>query len=317
MNKNLLKYINSLPELGMRIFLHLAAEATGNGNSIVNYRQLASMFQSDELTIKKVLNLAEAKKKNAISIQQQTESSTVINFKYTGMPEGKLIPKPIKEQKRRVKEKKIKRFKNEMTKAATQKHKNKKPLTKTEKQFLPEKFQSEKPIKGPASAALVLQSDIPIIYGPSFADIYTENIKRDVIYDYCQFYKSIQANISIMAGIPFDHIPEQKNPNITGRDIKAFKDLAQHFIQLGCKNGDQIKQLFQKIYKYWDHLPSWLQNMFGPAQILYNINKIRIEIQKSHLNHTDASIQQKNELQKSANRISEKDYSFLEKKHAK
>lgn len=133
---------------------------------------------------------------------------------------------------------------------------------------------------------------------------------RALIFDYCEFYKSIQANRALLAG---QYLEKPLNPRITHLDRKGLIDLAMHFKQIGSKSENGIRLAFQTIYACWHQMPNNYQDYYAPMQMLRNINGIVLQMQKirSNIKNTQNQTKKDANTTEKLNNAEQRDYSHL------
>ncbi len=227
MTRELAKYIEAQPhEIGVRAWLHLYVMSAGNGSVMVNFRELATLYQETIPFIKKALDYRTAAKRELININAETENSVVISFRLPGRP-------VTKEATKRQLEKVVPTPKNVK-------------VLKKQDVVLP----------------MLIQNDLPDLSAqqPDINTVWSETYKRTLIDDYNQFYKALQANKAINVGVPLEKI-NPVNPLTTGRDIHILKELTKYFMEQGAKTPEHCRVLFLKIYNSWDRLDEWLYDI--------------------------------------------------------
>ena len=287
----------SLTDLGRRVWIHLYAESTPNGNAVVNYRAIASTFNVRELDIKKAFQPQSAAKKKLIKIVTETPTVLVIGFKVPGRPTIDK-PKPAKKAK--------------PSKPVTALAEAIKEQKKQETLSVPIKAPKEAPEKAKDKSGSILISSNENDLHPAPGNFkFPEDLKRAIIAEYCIFWKELQASQQAMAGIPGDKI-KTFNPLIKPIDVRNLCDISYHLYNNGFKSAELVVSAFKVIFANWHYYREFVQTGTSTTMLLRNLNEIILVNQtlKAQKNHGNRKKQQ--ELSKKFDRIQNKDYSHLD-----
>lgn len=299
MNKEFTKYLLSISDLGRQVWLLLYSESTPNGNAVVNYRELASTFNTSLAAIKKAFDPTISAKKGLVEIVTRTENTVVINFKGRGRPAAKKLKPAKKAPKNPIKAS---------------------PPQKTEKSKLPIPIDAP----NPANPVKKSRNKIPAVIGSALISSnendlhpvpagfkFTEDLKRRVIGEYCGFWKDLQASQQAMAGIHPDKI-KTFNPMIKPIDIRNLCDISYHLYNNGFKSDELVVSAFRVIFSNWHYYRDFVQTGTSTTMLLRNLNEIILVNQTLKAKNYNGNRKREKELTGKLQRIENKDYSHLD-----
>lgn len=292
MNKEFLIYLQNCPEPQLVIWTWLFAQSNEQDIITVNLLDLRLRFKHTPKVFTKVLSLDDMQGKQFIVYEQIDKSTVQIKFnrklQVTENQSLQLSSGNDNELKANKSRKKTKRkAENIDSQEITIQSGNDNELSLTVPNKLPE------------VAVRKIEWDI--------------ELKDMLVDDYIEFFKGIQIQRAINAGI---HNPSVLPPKIDGTDIKNFRLLAAYFRSLPRRNGskeplshEEVRMCLRKIYTSWETFTEFVQNGVKPQQIMYNINNIIVQLQPKPL--TDKSQQREKKFDEKINDTGSRDYSHL------
>lgn len=283
MNRDLAKYILSLKdEISLRIWLSAIAKSARNGTVNLMYRDLMLENRITRAQLDKYFNPKEAEQVEIIKILVQTDNFISLNFR--------------KGTKQEAGTKQIK-----LAAIAEGEETPKEIPQQTDTNNLPSLIEP---------GAKDLKSKINSnTYQP------TNELIKTCINDYVSFFKQLQVAKAALVGKALE---DPTPPNITGEDVKHFKNLGKYFAKLpGVDTEQKVIKCFHRIYANWLHLPDFIQNKPQTRYIEYNLNTIILEIQKLSNSNGKTENKRETELNQKLNRAGQKDYSHLARKREK
>ncbi len=297
MNPDFAKYLYSQPNAAIKLWLQVLAQKPKGGAYVVLYDQLTVANDISTIKFKRLFKPRAAQKLGLLEITEVSEAGMVFKlFTKTAITP----PKGVMLKKSKIAAQTNIAIKSDQVLLQTAANNQLIPLTEAVEVANVELRGAPYSVAPQCSSDLISQ-DFTI----------NHNLLRCLIYDYCIFYKFMQQNLAMLVG---QQIADPVNPKITSLDIKSLTNLAIYFRSCGCKTENAIRLTFQKIYNCWSRLPPHYADYFAPAQILRNINGIRIQVQKISTNY---KVPNQNQTKKDANTTEKinnagsKDYSHM------